>query len=142
MGMFSRREESVGGSSDNALTGYQKPKPTGLRLLTSCMYLLSVIFLVLVEIGSINGKAVIKDTYFVKIGLANVVPQSVPNAVFINSIARSIGLHDFYQVGVSLPRIVRLSLCGYIQSIGEFCSLHEVCQTVCADLYSLAMEFL
>ncbi|KAF9886126.1 hypothetical protein FE257_012061 [Aspergillus nanangensis] len=35
-----------------------------------------------------------------KIDLSNIVPLSVPNAVLINSIARSIGLHDFYQVGL------------------------------------------
>lgn len=35
-----------------------------------------------------------------KIDLSNIIPLSVPNARFINSIARSIGLHDFYQVGL------------------------------------------
>ena len=36
----------------------------------------------------------------VELDLTNVLPQSVPNANLINSIARSIGLHDFYQVGM------------------------------------------
>ena len=140
MGMFSRREKSVGGSSDDTLTRYQKPKPTGLRLLTSCMYLLSVVFLILVEIGSINGKAVIKDTYFLKIGLANIIPQSVPNAVFINSIARSIGLHDFYQVGVSLS--YHFAIYCLLSSI---CVVHlysAMSWTMYADLYSLVVGLL
>jgi SUR7/PalI family len=102
MGIFFRREKSEGSSrsSDDNLPGYQKPNPTGLRLFTALLYLKSAVFLVLVEIGNINDKAVIRDTYFLKIGLANVIPASVPNAVFINSIAQSIGLHDFYQVGL------------------------------------------
>ena len=101
MAIFSRRgKQSPSKSSEDALQGYQKPKPTGLRLFTASIYLVSTVFLILVEIGNISNKAVIRDTYFLKIGLANIIPESVPNAVFINSIARSIGLHDFYQVGL------------------------------------------
>lgn len=100
MGVFSRRGNASSKSSDDTLPGYEKPRPTGLRLFTTAIYLVSTVFLILVEIGNINNDVVIKDTYFLKIGLANVIPQSVPNAVFINSIAQSIGLHDFYQVGL------------------------------------------
>ncbi len=100
MGAFSRGETSSLKSSDDTLPGYQKPQPTGLRLFTASLYLVSVVFLILIAIGSINNKAVIRDTYFLKIGLANVIPENVPNAIFINSIAQSIGLHDFYQVGL------------------------------------------
>jgi len=63
-------------------------------------YIISLVFLILVCIGNINNKAVIRSTYFLKIDLSNIIPESVPNAVFINSIARTIGLHDFYQVGL------------------------------------------
>lgn len=59
-----------------------------------------MIFLILVEIGNISGDPVIRQTYFIKIDLANVIPESVPNAVLINTIAQSLGLHDFYQVGL------------------------------------------
>ncbi len=38
--------------------------------------------------------------YFYKLDLSDIIPESVPNAVLINSIARSLGLHDFYQVGL------------------------------------------
>ncbi|RMZ82966.1 hypothetical protein DV737_g1779, partial [Chaetothyriales sp. CBS 132003] len=87
-------------SSDDLLSGYQKPKPIGLRILTVCLYTVSFTFLILVEICNIINKPLIRDTYWLKIGLANAIPNSVPNAVFINSLARSIGLHDFYQVGL------------------------------------------
>jgi len=97
MGLFSRSEKP---RRDDEIVGYQKPKPTGLRIFTAVIYLLALVFLILVEIGNINNKAVIRDTYFLRIDLANIIPASVPNAVFINSIARSIGLHDFYQVGL------------------------------------------
>jgi len=104
MAMFSRsksaRSEKTTAKSDDSLAGYQKPRPTGLRIFTSVIYLLAVVFLILVEIGNINDDAVIRDTWFLKIELANIIPASVPNAVFINSIAQSIGLHDFYQVGL------------------------------------------
>lgn len=80
--------------------GSQKPKPTGLRIFTVSIYLIALVFLILVQIGNINDKPVIRDTYFLRIDLANIIPASVPNAIFINSIARSIGLHDFYQVGL------------------------------------------
>lgn len=70
------------------------------RLFRSLLYLLAWIFLVLVEVGNVANRPVLRDTYFLKLDLSNIIPLSVPNAVFINSIARSIGLHDFYQVGL------------------------------------------
>ncbi|KAK1150275.1 hypothetical protein N8T08_000177 [Aspergillus melleus] len=70
------------------------------RILRSFFYLIAWIFLILVVIGNLSNKPVLRDTYFLKIDLSNIVPLSIPNAVLINSIARSIGLHDFYQVGL------------------------------------------
>lgn len=109
MGFFNRgrkaeREAGVHDRKDseetlNNETAFYK-KPTGLRIFTALIYLLAVVFLVLVEIGNISNKAVIRNTYFLQINLANVIPATVPNAVLINSIAQSIGLHDFYQVGL------------------------------------------
>jgi hypothetical protein len=99
--MFGRKKQGSNHALDGkALLNYHKPKPTGLRTLTAITYLLSVLFLILVEIGNINNKPVICDTYFLQIGLTNIIPESVPNSVLINSIARTIGLHDFYQVGL------------------------------------------
>ncbi|KAB8227746.1 SUR7/PalI family protein [Aspergillus alliaceus] len=70
------------------------------RLLRSFLYLIAWIFLILVVIGNVSDKPVLRQTYFLKVDLSNIIPLSIPNAVLINSIARSIGLHDFYQVGL------------------------------------------
>jgi len=113
MGLFNRRKKDekwegreVGiqyrdSSADtlNDETAFYK-KPTGLRIFTVFIYLVAVIFLILVEIGNIKNKAVIKNTYFLRVNLADIIPESVPNAVLINTIAQSLGLHDFYQVGL------------------------------------------
>ncbi|KAJ5151897.1 hypothetical protein N7492_010192 [Penicillium capsulatum] len=70
------------------------------RGIRSFLYLIAWIFLVLVVIGQVANKPVLRDTYFLYLDLSNVIPVSVPNAVLINSIARTIGLHDFYKVGL------------------------------------------
>ncbi|KIW30479.1 uncharacterized protein PV07_06221 [Cladophialophora immunda] len=104
MAIFRRTKSEKSTAQNNAFDevppGYKKSKPTVLRACTVTIYLLATIFLILVEIGNINNNPVIRSTYFLKIDLANIIPASVPNAVFINSIAQSIGLHDFYQVGL------------------------------------------
>ncbi|KAK7545464.1 SUR7/PalI family-domain-containing protein [Phyllosticta citricarpa] len=69
-------------------------------LLTSFFFLLSFIFLMLVEVGTIYDKPVLRDTFFIKLDLSHIVPTSIPNAVLLNSIAETLGLHDFYQVGL------------------------------------------
>ncbi|KAK2839164.1 hypothetical protein FQN49_006410 [Arthroderma sp. PD_2] len=56
--------------------------------------------LLLVQIGNVSDRPVLRNIYFLKIDLSNIIPLTVPNAVLINSIARTIGLHDFYQVGL------------------------------------------
>ncbi|ETI28898.1 hypothetical protein G647_01350 [Cladophialophora carrionii CBS 160.54] len=94
-------EDSSSNKEINAeRSGYSKAPPTGLRVFTITIYTLATVFLILVLIGNINNNAVIRSTYFLRIELANIIPASVPYAVFINSIAQSIGLHDFYQVGL------------------------------------------
>lgn len=70
------------------------------RIVRSLLYLLAWIFVVLVVIGNLSNKPVLRSTYFLYLDLSNIIPLSVPNAVLINSIARSIGLHDFYTVGL------------------------------------------
>ncbi|GAB1313927.1 SUR7/PalI family-domain-containing protein [Madurella fahalii] len=72
----------------------------GFALSASIAYVLSWIFLVLVLIGNTYPRAVLNSIYFFKLDLADIIPMSVPNARLINSIAQSIGLHDFYQVGL------------------------------------------
>ncbi|KUJ12054.1 uncharacterized protein LY89DRAFT_673843 [Mollisia scopiformis] len=68
----------------------------------SCLFFfISVIFLILTLIGNINNKPVIRSTFFYKLNLADIIPASSPSdIIFTNSLARSLGLHDFYQVGL------------------------------------------
>lgn len=70
-------------------------------LFTSFCFLVALVFLILVEVGNISShRPVVGSIWFFKLNLSNIIPQSVPNAVLINSIARTLGLHDFYQVGL------------------------------------------
>jgi len=85
----------------------------------SVSYLLSFVFLVLVLIGNTSNKPILRDMYFFKLDLADIIPTSVPNAQLINSIAQSIGLHDFYQVGL-------WNFCEGYQNVGiTYCSKPE-----------------
>ena len=69
--------------------------------LTSFLFLVSLIFLILVEIGTLNAHhPVLSSIYFIRLDLSHIIPRSVPNSQLINSIARTLGLHDFYQVGL------------------------------------------
>jgi hypothetical protein len=69
-------------------------------LISAFLLLLTVIFLILVEVGNTADKSVRRDTYFIKLDLSNIVPVSVPNALLINSIAQTLGLNDYYTVGL------------------------------------------
>lgn len=69
-------------------------------LLTSFLLLVSVVFLILVELGNTRIGPILSKIYFIKLDLADIIPVSVPNSVLINSIAQSLGLHDFYTVGL------------------------------------------
>lgn len=67
------------------------PKPIYTNLL---IYLQAII-------GNINRNPVIRDTWFFKLDLANIIPASAGTSlVLVNSLARSLGLHDFYLVGL------------------------------------------
>jgi hypothetical protein len=86
--------------------------------ISSFLYVLSFIFMLLVgslihvpsrtltlhqqvEIGNTHNKPVLRDSYFLKIDVSNILPSTSPeDAILVNSIARSIGIHDFYQVGL------------------------------------------
>ncbi|KAH7084985.1 SUR7/PalI family-domain-containing protein [Paraphoma chrysanthemicola] len=69
-------------------------------LLTSFFLFVALVFLILVEIAGTSNRSIIKNWYFLKLDVSNVVPSSVPNFALINTIAQSLGLHDFYQVGL------------------------------------------
>jgi hypothetical protein len=63
-------------------------------------YGLAVVFLILVIIGNTYIKPVLTEIYFFQLDVSEVIPLSVQNAQLLNSIARSLGLHDFYQTGL------------------------------------------
>lgn len=63
-------------------------------------YFIAIIFLILVIIGNTSIKPVLTDIYFFKLDVSDIIPLSSANAVLLNSVARSLGLHDFYQVGL------------------------------------------
>ncbi|KAI1104733.1 SUR7/PalI family-domain-containing protein [Jackrogersella minutella] len=64
-------------------------------------YLVAVVFLILIEIGNTKGTRVLGDIYFFKLDLSDILPQAAPTSLTLqNSIARTLGLHDFYQVGL------------------------------------------
>jgi hypothetical protein len=69
-------------------------------LLTSFFLFVALVFLILVEIAGVADRAIIKNWYFIRLDFSNVVPSSVPNSALINTIAQTLGLHDFYQVGL------------------------------------------
>jgi hypothetical protein len=69
-------------------------------LISSFLLLISVVFMILVEVGCTGTGSVKSKIYFININLTNIFPESVPDAAIINSIAQTIGLHDFYRVGL------------------------------------------
>lgn len=69
-------------------------------LISVLFFVISTVFLILTIIGNINNKPVIRSTYFYKLDLTNIIPATAGDIVFVNSLARSLGLHDFYQVGL------------------------------------------
>ncbi|KAH8685577.1 SUR7/PalI family-domain-containing protein [Tricladium varicosporioides] len=97
-------------SSDRTLTHNHDPgvnikRATRTRktwVLISCFFFfISVIFLILTIIGNINKKAVVRDTWFFYLDLTNIIPVSTGGSItLVNSLARSLGLHDFYQIGL------------------------------------------
>lgn len=69
-------------------------------ILTSVLFSISTVFLVMVNVGQVSRKPGLVGLYMFHMDVSNIVPSSVPNASLVNSLARSIGLHDFYQVGM------------------------------------------
>lgn len=84
----------------------RRPTPSATRrrkitaLLASLCTLISIVFTLLVLLGSTSDSRVLSDIYFLRIDVSNIIPRSFPNAVLVNSIAQTIGLRDFYQVGL------------------------------------------
>lgn len=71
----------------------QPPTPISYSLLANHSYQ--------IELGQTRkGSKVLGEIYFFRLSLADIIPTSIENAQLINSIARGIGLHDFYQPGL------------------------------------------
>ena len=106
--MFGRSKRKL--SDDRRLSNDFHPSRKQLRratrarriwsLLTSVLLLISVAFIILVELGNTRINPTLNKIYFINLDLADIIPVSVPNAVLINSIAETLGLHDFYTVGL------------------------------------------
>ena len=69
-------------------------------IFTAFLFFVCLIFLILINIGNVSNHHVLGDIYFFKIDLSHIIPASTANSQLINNLARSIGLHDFYQVGL------------------------------------------
>ncbi|KAL1296864.1 hypothetical protein AAFC00_004481 [Neodothiora populina] len=83
----------------------QVKRATRTRLIWTfiCTFLLLLtwIFLILVEVAQTDrGFSTLTSIYFINVDLSDIFPVSVPNAAIVNSIAQTIGLHDFYRVGL------------------------------------------
>lgn len=99
-----------GNHSDRTLTNDFEPTKAQIKratrtrlcwaLLTSLLLLVSVVFIILVEIGNTRVNKTLNRIYFLKLNLTNIIPLSVPDATLINSVAETLGLHDFYTVGL------------------------------------------
>jgi hypothetical protein len=51
-----------------------------------------------VEIGNTHPN--LTSIYFIRLNLSQIVPETVPNSALLNTIAQTLGLHDYYQVGL------------------------------------------
>jgi hypothetical protein len=71
-----------------------------VSIISAFLFFVAVIFLILVEIGSTHLTPTLTSIYFLRLDLSQIVPATIPNAVLLNTIAQSIGLHDYYQVGL------------------------------------------
>lgn len=89
---------------DRELTQAQIKRATRKRMIFACLcsffLFITLIFLILVEISGTYNKHLIRDWHFIKIDVSNIIPATVPNFALINTIAQTLGLHDFYQVAL------------------------------------------
>ncbi|KFH44763.1 SUR7 family protein-like protein [Hapsidospora chrysogenum ATCC 11550] len=69
-------------------------------IVAAALYLLTLPFLILVAVGNTHINTTLNDIYFFKIDVSQIIPISVANSRLLNSVARSLGLHDFYSVGL------------------------------------------
>lgn len=103
--------EAPRSGSDRTLTNDVQPSKAQIKratrtrfcwaLISALLLLISVVFIILVEVGDTSASSSVRNKiWFIKLDVSDIVPVQVPNAVLINSIAQSLGLHDFYTVGL------------------------------------------
>lgn len=69
-------------------------------IVATVFYFITIPFLILVSIGNTHINGILNDIYFFKLDVSQIIPISVANSQLLNSVARSLGLHDFYSVGL------------------------------------------
>ena len=70
-------------------------------LITSFLLVITVVFMILVEVGNTSTDSVRSKIYFIELNLTNIGTGSTGSTTQLtNSIAQTLGLHDFYQVGL------------------------------------------
>jgi len=68
---------------------------------SSVLFFIALVFLILVQIGGIRNKNILNDWFLFKVDLSHIrITSFSGQPVFTNSLAQTIGLHDFYQVGL------------------------------------------
>lgn len=69
-------------------------------LFTSLCLIITVVFMIIVEVGNTSTGHGLANIWFIRLNLSHVVPTSFADASLLNSIAQTLGLHDYYQVGL------------------------------------------
>ncbi|KAM3511410.1 hypothetical protein MY11210_004960 [Beauveria gryllotalpidicola] len=69
-------------------------------MVAALLYFITIPFLILVLVGNTHINGALNDIYFFKLDVSHIIPIAVDNSQLLNSVARSLGLHDFYSVGL------------------------------------------
>lgn len=75
------------------------PARRNTAIVASVFYLIALPFLILVLVGNTHINSTLNKIYLFKLDVSHVIPISVNNSQLLNSVARSLGLHDFYTPG-------------------------------------------
>lgn len=97
-------EDRTLGPYHDGMSKLQLHRATRRRQIFACsssfFLVITVVFLILVEVGNTKVGPILSSIYFLRLDLSDIVPQTVPNAVLLNTIAQTLGLHDYYQFGL------------------------------------------
>lgn len=72
----------------------------GFAVFTAFLFLVTLVFLILIQIGNVSNMHVLGELYFFKIDVSHLVPSNVQNAKAMNNVLHQSGLKDFYQIGL------------------------------------------